>query len=288
MVKIGFIGAGMVGAALAIGLKDNGYSVVAVSSRTFSSADKLARMVPGAQVYRQAQQVANVASLVFITTPDDAIAKVASDLRWHHDQAVVHCSGALSSAILRPAVDMGAKAGSFHPLQTFAGIGEAIENLPGSTFALEAGEPLLSTLKEMVAALGGCHIELSAEDKVVYHAAAVITSNYLVTLVKMATELWQTFNVPANETTRALAPLLRGTLNNIETTGIPQCLTGPVARGDTGTIKKHLRALQKVAPELLVAYRELGLRTVPVALAKGTVDQSKAENMANILRTTKL
>jgi predicted short-subunit dehydrogenase-like oxidoreductase (DUF2520 family) len=105
--------------------------------------------------------------------------------------------------------------GGFHPLQTFAGVKQAIENIPGSTFALEAEEPLLATLKDMATALGGRWIRLKAGDKVAYHAAAVFASNYLVTLVKMSTDLWQTFSIPADQATRALLPLIRGTLNAI-------------------------------------------------------------------------
>jgi predicted short-subunit dehydrogenase-like oxidoreductase (DUF2520 family) len=159
-----------------------------------------------------------------------------------------------------------------------------MDNIPGSTFALEADEPLLSTLKDMAAALEGHWIELKASDKVAYHAAAVIACNYLVTLVKLATDLWQTFGVPPKQATQALLPLIRGTIYNIETLGIPQCLTGPIARGDTGTIKKHLGALQKVAPGVLPAYRELGLQTIPIALAKGRISQAQSQALETILK----
>ncbi|MDD5039194.1 MAG: DUF2520 domain-containing protein, partial [Dehalococcoidales bacterium] len=139
-------------------------------------------------------------------------------------------------------------------------------------------------LKEMAGALDGNWIELAAGNKVVYHAAAVIACNYLVTLVKLATDLWQTFNISTQEATKALMPLLRGTLNNIESVGIPQCLTGPIARGDIGTINKHLDALEKAAPTLLPAYRELGLQTIPIALAKGRINRQQAEELQAILR----
>jgi predicted short-subunit dehydrogenase-like oxidoreductase (DUF2520 family) len=119
---------------------------------------------------------------------------------------------------------------------------------------------------------------------VVYHAAAVIACNYLVTLVKLATDLWQTFNVPTQQATRALLPLLRGTLNNIEKVGIPQCLTGPIARGDTGTIQKHIDALNKLAPAVLPTYCELGRQTIPVALAKGRINKQQAEELKAILK----
>ena len=283
MLKLGFIGAGTVGTALSVRLSSKGYQVVAVSSRSQTSAGNLAQAIGGCPVFNSSQGVADTAELVFITTPDDAIAPVAAQIQWHPGQSVVHCSGADSTDILQSAKRLGAQVGVFHPLQTFASVKQAIDNMPGSTFAVEAEEPLLNTLKDMATALDGYWIELKASDKVIYHAAAVIACNYLVTLVKLATDLWQTFNVPPHQATRALLPLLRGTIHNIDTVGIPQCLTGPIARGDTGTIKKHLDALQKIAPDLLSTYRELGLQTIPIALAKGRITEQQAQALKAIL-----
>jgi predicted short-subunit dehydrogenase-like oxidoreductase (DUF2520 family) len=169
-------------------------------------------------------------------------------------------------------------------LQTFADVTQAIENIPGSTFALEAEKPLLAMLKDMATAVEGHWIELKAGDKVIYHASAVIACNYLVTLVKLAADLWQTFDIPRGQAVQALLPLIKGTIHNIDTVGIPQCLTGPIARGDTGTVEKHLHALREAAPGLLSAYRELGLQTVPIALAKGKINQCQAEELEKILK----
>ena len=283
MPKIGFIGAGTVGTALAVRLKERGYAVIAVASRSRSSADKLAASVPGCQPYDKKQAVADIAELVFITTPDDAIAQVASELKWHKGQSVVHCSGAHSLDILEPVTRAGAQAGAFHPLQTFANVAHAIKNIPGSAFALEANGELLQTLKNMAQDLDGTWVKLGAGDKVLYHAAAVFACNYLVTLMKMATDLWQTFGVSTPEATRALLPLLRGTLNNLENIGLPNCLTGPIARGDLGTINRHLKALEQSAPALLHTYRDLGLQTIPIALSKGKIDSKRAEEMRQLL-----
>jgi predicted short-subunit dehydrogenase-like oxidoreductase (DUF2520 family) len=258
--------------------------VVAVSSRSQTSARNLASQIPGCHAVSKKQHVAEAAELIFITTPDDIIASVASEIKWHQGQSIVHCSGALSTDVLQPAKNSGTNVGVFHPLQTFASVKEATENISGSTFALEAVEPLLNTLKEMATALDGNWVELKAGDKVLYHAAAVIACNYLVTLVKLATDLWQTFSIPPQQATRALLPLLQGTINNINNVGLPRCLTGPIARGDTGTVTKHLNALQKVAPTLLPTYRELGLQTIPIALAKGKIDEHKAEELQAILK----
>jgi predicted short-subunit dehydrogenase-like oxidoreductase (DUF2520 family) len=283
MLKLGFIGAGTVGTALAVRLSSKGYQVVAVSSRNQTSAENLALAVNGCRALAENQDVADASELIFITTPDDAITTVVSQVKWHPGQSVVHCSGADSADILEPAKKLGAYVGVFHPLQTFANAKQAIENIPGSTFVVEAETPLLNTLKDMATTLGGHWIELKASDKVLYHTAAVIACNYMVTLVKLATDLWQTFSVPPHQATQALLPLIQGTIHNIDTVGIPQCLTGPIARGDTGTIKKHLDALQKKAPGLLSTYRELGLQTIPIALAKGRINEQQAHELQTIL-----
>jgi predicted short-subunit dehydrogenase-like oxidoreductase (DUF2520 family) len=283
MLKTGFIGAGTTGTALAVRLSQKGWPVVGVSSRTSSSAQKLARLVTNCRAYYTAQELADVAEMVFITTPDDVIAQVCSEVRWRKGQSVLHCSGAHSVDILEPAKKLGAAVGSFHPLQTFADVDRAITNLPGSSFALEAEEPLLSTLRELTSLLDGNWVELKPGDKVLYHAAAVFACNYLVTLVKLALDLWKDFGVSSEEATKALLPLLRGTLNNIDSIGLPNCLTGPVARGDLGTIERHLKALGAKNPSLLTAYKELGLQTIPIALAKGKVNEQKAEEMKTLL-----
>jgi len=287
MVKTGFIGAGTTGTALAVRLSQKGCPVVAVSSRTLSSAQKLAGLVPSCQVCHAAQEVADAAELVFITTPDDVVAQVCGEVQWRAGQSVVHCSGAHSLDILESARKLGAAVGSFHPLQTFADIDQAIENLSGSTFALEAEEPLLSTLKELTLLLNGNWVELKPGDKVLYHAAAVFACNYLVTLFKLALDLWLDFGISAREATKALLPLLQGTINNIDNIGLPDCLTGPVARGDSGTIERHLIALETRSPSLLTTYKELGLQTIPIALAKGKVNERKAEEMKGLLSLKK-
>jgi predicted short-subunit dehydrogenase-like oxidoreductase (DUF2520 family) len=281
---MGFIGAGVVGTALASRLSLQGYRVVAVYDLSLTAAQGLAEVVTDCQLCKGAHDVANTAEFVFITVPDDIIPQVVAEVGWHTGQIVVHCSGAASTDILEPAKERGASIGCFHPLQTFASVTQAIDNLPGSTFTLEAEEPLLSVLKEMATALQGSWLELKPGDKALYHAAACIACNYFVTLLKLATDLWQNFGVSTDEATQALLPMLRGTLSNISSVGLPHCLTGPIARGDLMTIRKHLAALEKTAPFLLPLYKELGISTIPIALAKETIDQGRGEELRVLLK----
>ncbi|MDD4860047.1 MAG: DUF2520 domain-containing protein [Dehalococcoidales bacterium] len=284
-LRLGVIGTGKVGTALAVLLSAKGYPVVAAADKSAASAENLAKLVKGCSVEKDNQNVADAAELIFITTPDDVIAGVAAQTKWHAGQSVVHCSGAASTDILEPARRAGAMIGSLHPLQTIADVKQAIANIPGSSFGIEAEEPLLSTLREMARTLGGTPFELKASDKVAYHIAAVMASNYLVTLIKLSTDLWQTFNIPRAAAVHALAPLIRGTINNIENVGIPQCLTGPIVRGDTGTIEKHLDALDRVAPQLIETYKDLGRQTVPVSVAKGTITRMQEKALAEIFKS---
>ncbi len=284
MVKLGFIGAGVVGTALAVRLQEKGYPVVAVASRSKKSAEKLADAVMGCRAYDSKQEVVDAADIVFVTTPDDEVQGVISELSWSKGKSVIHCSGVDSLDVLQKAKDDGAQVGGFHPLQTFASVTHAINNLPGSTFAIEAEEPLSDILKQMAQSLEGEFVMLGLGDKALYHAAAVVACNYTVTLMKMATDMWKTFGVSTEDATKALLPLLRGTINNIENVGLPDCLTGPIARGDIGTVLKHLDAMEEKAPEIADTYREMGLQTIPIALNKGKIDLARAEELRLLLR----
>jgi len=280
--NIGFIGAGALANALTSGLSAAGYTVVAVASRSFSSAGRLAERLPACVPFTDNQEVVDRSDVIFITTPDSVIARVAGEITWHTGQSVVHCSGADTARLLTAASYMGAMTGVFHPLQTFAQPAAGIFN--GVTFSIEAEEPLLSVLKTMAEALGGRWMELKPDDKPLYHASAVIAGNYLITLAKMATDLWEDFGVSKEVALAALLPLIKGTVNNLETKGIPDALTGPIARGDIDTIAKHTLALKASHTTLLPAYRKMGRQTIPIALQKGGINADKAAEIESILR----
>ncbi|PPD58849.1 Rossmann-like and DUF2520 domain-containing protein [Dehalogenimonas etheniformans] len=280
--RIGIIGAGKVGNALAVALIKAGYSVNAVSSRTISSAYKLADKLPSAVVFESPKEIATVCDLIFITTPDSAIRDVATSISSRSGLMVSHVAASVSLSVLDGLREDGAITGVFHPLQAISSKNSEI--LPGITFAIEAEEPLFSLLQQIASRLGGRTVELKENDRVFYHASAIIASNYLVALVNTAAELWQGFGTK-EQAIRALMPLIRGTLDNIEQIGIPECLTGPISRGDKETIKAHLMLLQESAPRTLDMYKLLGLNTIPLALYKGSIDQAKATELKELLET---
>jgi predicted short-subunit dehydrogenase-like oxidoreductase (DUF2520 family) len=284
MTTLGFIGAGPVGTTFGVRLSEQGYRTAGVADISPAAAQRFVKLVPGSRVFGKNQELADAVDMVFITTADDFIAKVSSELKWRQGQVAVHCSGASTVQSLEAARQQGALVGSIHPCQSFAGIDQAIANLPGSTFAIEAEEPVKTTLTEMARALRGDIVYLTSEDKVLYHAAAAIACNYFTTIVKLATDLWRNFGKTSADGIKAYLPLLRGTLTNMETAGFPKCLTGPIARGDVVTIRRHLGALQKHAPDMLPLYTELGRFTIPIAQEKGTLAPDKAEELKKLLQ----
>lgn len=284
--RLGFVGAGVVGTALAKGLARAGYPVVAVTSRSPERRAALADAVPGTAGVETPQRVADAADVVLLTVPDDAIATVAASISWSSEHAAVHCSGAASIDLLGSASAQGAEVGVFHPLQTFASVAMAERNLSGSAFGIEASsDRLLDRLGEMARSLGGTPLKISG-DKAIYHASAVVASNYLVTLLDVASSLWVAFGLSREEGLNALLPLVRGTIENLETVGLPTALTGPIARGDLGTVERHLVALRRVAPGLLPVYKELARRAIPVARAKGGLSEDAADRLQEILDRT--
>ncbi len=269
--------------ALASALQAGGYPVEAVYSRSGASAQRLASQLDGGAiaVCPEPQSVADLCDLVFITTPDDVISDTAATIRWNERHQVAHCSGALSIEVLEPVRRAGGKVGGFHPMRSFA-LPEA-DSLRGVTFALEGDGPLLETLKEMAASLGGDWVVVPSQDKTLYHISAVLASNYLVTLLKAATELWKGLDVPEPQARKALLSLMSGTLDSVESLGTSGSLTGPIARGDYDTIRRHLDRLETTSPTLRSAYRSLGLLTIPIAAEKGTLEGDTAARLRDLL-----
>jgi predicted short-subunit dehydrogenase-like oxidoreductase (DUF2520 family) len=273
-----------VGTTFGVRLSQQKYSVVAVFDLSQAAARQFADRIPGCKILQTAQLVVDAAEIIFITTPDDYIAKVAGSLKWQAGKSAVHCSGATTVDALDGPKAQAALVGGIHPCQTFAGIEQAIENLPGSTFAIEAEEPLRTTLTDMAKALKGDWLYLSTEQKALYHAAATIACNYFDTVVGIACDLWRHFGKTPADALKAYTPLLRGAVNNLAQVGLPAALTGPIARGDVKTIHRHLETIGKYQPDLLPLYKELGRRTIPIARGKGTLTEGKAAEMEKLLK----
>lgn len=255
--------------------------MAAVASRTKESAQQLSRRLNCPVLSNQ--EAAARAELVFITTPDRSISPVAAEIAkaggFRPGQVVTHTSGAHAAGELQGVREAGALAVSIHPLQSFAEVRAAMENLPGSYFALEGDESALPLARQVVEDLNGKWFTISAADKPVYHAAACIASNYLVSLMHFATGLYAKFGLGPKEAFEALYPLVQGTVANITKVGPTGALTGPVARGDAPTIAGHMKAFQELDPQLRELYSLLGQYTIKVALEKGSINQEQSKEL---------
>ena len=282
-LRIGFIGAGRLGQALAWSLAQAGLKVVAVSSMIEAHAQTLAERIADCHCMAP-QAVVDACDLVFLTTPDSVIGETCSRLDWHKGQAVVHCSGVTEVEVLDHARLQGASTGGFHPMQTFGDPEAAMRSLPGCTITVEAAEPMLmERLLQLVSLLGCAANRLPAGMRGRYHAAAGYTSQFINALFDQAIRLWQTWGATEEEALRALWPLAQGTLSSIQSAGVARGMPGPVSRGDVSSIEKHLRAVSPMGPEMLNFYRTLCTATVPLALQAGGIAEERAQQFVDLL-----
>jgi predicted short-subunit dehydrogenase-like oxidoreductase (DUF2520 family) len=281
--KIGIVGAGALGSALARAMHQAGYQVIAVTSRATASTERLAKEIGGCEAMQTSQDVADRCDAVFLSVPDSAIEAVSSETRWRSGQAVIHCSGASPLAVLDSAKGNGALPGTFHPLQTFGDRDASPYVTRDIAYAVEAETPLHEELEALATDLGGRPIVLAAEDRVMYHASAIAVCGLLATLVKLSADLWSDFSESNGEGLRALLPLARSTLDGIEQRGFPNALTGPMVRGDVATLASHIEALATRAPGFQSIYGHLALASLPIARAKGGLGVREEEQLRELL-----
>lgn len=281
-LRIGFVGAGRLGKALAWHAARRGLRIAAAASLRRAEAEELAVRVDGCEVL-DAQEVAQSCELIFVTTPDEAIRPTADSLHWRAGSFVVHCSGATEVSDLAKAAADGAHIGGFHPLQTFGDPEAAAQSLPGCTITVEAQEPLDATLVALAQRLGCAVNRLPAGARPLYHAAAGYTSQFVNALLREASAMWQSWGSTEDAAVQALLPLVRGTLASIAQAGLAQGMPGPVSRGDVASVRKHVHALEAFDPGSVGLYRELCERTVRLALDGARIDAATAARVRDVL-----
>lgn len=281
---LAFIGAGAVGTSLAMLLKQAGYPVAGIASRTATSAHK-AGLLAGIPVLTGAA-ACDSADILFITTPDreisGAVEQLAVQKCFKPGQIIIHTSGAHSSELLSPARKFGSHLLSLHPVQTFAHPSIALVNLRGCIFTLEGDDAVMPIARQLVRDLNGEPVIIHQQQKTLYHAGACAASNYVVSVVHLAISLLHAAGFTQETARQALLPLLKGTLTNLENGTPAQALTGPIARGDTSTIEAHLACLTEHCPDLLHIYRQLALYTLKVACEKNALDAEQLEALQRL------
>ena len=284
-LSIGVVGAGRVGAVLGAALRRAGHELRAVSAVSDASVRRAAALLPGVPVVAP-DEVPRGASLVLLAVPDDVLPELVAGLATtgalEPGQLVVHTSGRHGLAALEPATRRGCLPLALHPVLPFTGTDVDLARLDGASFGVTSPEPLRPVAEALVLEMGGEPVWLPDELRPLWHAALAHGANHLVTLVASAVDLLRSAGV--EEPGRVLAPLLGAALDGSLRSG-DAVLTGPVARGDAGTVKAHLDVLARVAPEVLPAYVAMARLTADRALASGRLDPHQAGALLEVLGT---
>ncbi|GIH92994.1 Rossmann-like and DUF2520 domain-containing protein [Planobispora siamensis] len=281
-LAVGVLGAGRVGSVLGAALARAGHRVVAASGVSDASRNRVADRLGLAP--SNPEDVVAKADLVLLTVPDDVLpdlvvglAETGVELRG---KLLVHTSGAYGLAVLNPATKAGALPLALHPVMTFTGSDDDLSRMTGISFGVTAPDQLRMVAEALVIEMEGEPVWIEEKDRALYHAALAGAANHMVTLVAESSDLLQKIGV--DDPGRMLGPLLGAALDNVLRLGISG-LTGPVVRGDAGTVRRHVDALILAAPEAADAYVALARLTADRALAAGLLKPEAAERLLDAL-----
>jgi predicted short-subunit dehydrogenase-like oxidoreductase (DUF2520 family) len=282
-LSVGVVGAGRVGPALAAALRLAGHRPVAASGVSDASRRRAEALLPGVPLVPPDEVLAR-ADLVLLTVPDDALPSLVAGLAEtgavRPGQLIAHTSGRYGTAVLDPALRAGALPLALHPVMTFTGTPVDVQRLAGCTFGVTAPEELRLAAEALVIEMGGEPEWIAESARPLYHAALALGANHLVTLVAQAMDLLRAAGVAAPD--RMLGPLLGAALDNALRSG-DAALTGPVARGDAGTVAAHLAELRAHAPHALPGYLAMARTTADRALDHGLLKAEAAEELLGVL-----
>jgi len=282
-LAVGVVGAGRVGSVLGAALQQAGHRVVAVSAVSDASLRRAGDLLPGVPVVAPPDVLA-AAELVLLTVPDDALPALADGLvradAVRAGQLVVHTSGRYGVTVLEPATAAGALPLALHPAMTFTGRPDDLARLPGACFGVTAPDALRPIAEALVLEMGGDPQWVDEDQRVLYHAALAGGANHLMTLVNESVDLLRRSGVGDPE--RMLGALLGAAMDNALRAG-DAGLTGPVARGDAGTVAAHLAALREVSPHTAAAYLAMARLTADRALAAGVLRTDAAGALLDVL-----
>jgi predicted short-subunit dehydrogenase-like oxidoreductase (DUF2520 family) len=292
---VGIVGAGHAGLALAVALARAGWPVVAVSSRDAHRRGVMGGLLPGSAIVERPAQVAELAGVVLLAVPDDAIGVVAAALDARSGSIVAHLSGVHPAGILRGRVPPGVAVGAFHPLVAFADVERAVMALHGGFVALDGDTVAVEALRSMARAIGARPVVLGAAQggdrvdpataKAAYHAAAVLAAGGSVALLDAIVELGRVAGLDETEAVEVYGSLIGQGLANATALGVAGALTGPIVRGDVGTVRTHLEAIAASTPDIRSLYLALARRQLAIASEHGGLDATAAATFDELLVT---
>lgn len=245
------IGAGKVGQALGkLWASRATFRLQDVLNRSTASAQRATAFIGAGRAISEYADL-RAADVFLIATPDDHIATTCAALAQtgllSTESIVFHCSGALPSSALQPAIERGAASASIHPIRSFAQPQQVVQDFAGSWCGMEGDARALALLEPAFAAIGAQLAPIRAEAKVHYHAGAVFACNYLVTLLDVARQSYARAGIGPDVALQMMAPLVRETVENVFRLGPENALTGPIARGDMATANRQLQAITEAS-----------------------------------------
>ena len=271
------MGAGVVGTALAARLTRASVPVTGLHGRQMDLS-AIASAIAGVLTSTgEIPDSISSADVVIISVRDERIREVVDRLvrekRLRPHQVLLHTSGANAAGDILGAARSHVRAlGTLHPLVSFADARLAAEGLGAVAFGIEGDEIARHVAGRLVEALGARAVVLASKDLPLYHAGAVLVSNYVVALADIGRGLLVAAGVPADEALPALIPLMTSVVQNLAHVGLPGALTGPVERGDVSSVERHLAALRERAPQVVDLYRLVGRDVLRIALSKSPID----------------
>lgn len=290
MQTLTFLGCGKVGRALGQRwAQAKVFSVGQVLTRSLTTAQEAVAFMGAGQAISEFSQI-EPADAFFLATPDDTLASLAKQLAATgmivQGAICWHASGAIPSQVLKPLKDVGAEIASIHPAKSFADPALAAETFNGTPCVIEGTPEACQLLSEACRAIGGVSIQvaMSTRDKAVYHAGTTLASNCLVALAEVAMQCLMQAGFQKEQALQLLDPLMTGSIQNVTKLGTVQALTGPISRGEVGTIARHLAALEGSKPIIVQAYRLLSQLIVDVARQKENADQDVLNTIHELLR----
>lgn len=285
---IGIIGCGRVGASIGAAWRQAGHAIIGVSATSTASLERAEDMLPGVPVL-DPDAIAERAELVLVAVPDDEIAPLVTGLadlgRIHAGQILIHCSGRYGTDVLEAGTRLGALPIALHPSLTFTGTEVDLSRLRQATIAVTAPAPIRPVGEALVVELGAEPIDIAEADRPLYHAAITHASNHSITIVAEAMELLTEAGVA--DPSAVLHTLVDASVANTMQNG-PKALTGPISRGDVGTIEAHLAALSEFSlsrsnPAVRNSYIALARSTAAKALAMGRITEAQAQQILSAL-----
>ncbi len=290
-MNIAIVGAGKVGSVLGRVLIESGENIVCVVSRSSKSAQKAGKFLKCKNVSISLAAIPPKTDLVFIATPHHAVEDVAHKLAAaahlnFKKLSVCHASGMLTAEVLDPLAKKGVTVFSFHPLQTFPRDFESEDILPtcrGIYYGVDGNAKGVNIAKRLAKKLDGKVILIKPEMRAFYHAACVVASNHLTTMLWILEQMFDELQTNEKKFYPVFEPIIHATLHNVACTSPTKALSGPIARGGVETVAEHFESLQRFAPNLVPYFGSVSAETTRLAEAKGSIDREQARALYDLI-----